>query len=282
MKAIIFDIQRSSFVDGPGIRTTVFFKGCNLRCKWCHNPESQIIKPQIMFYKSKCISCGKCREACPNNMEKCDMCGKCTYACPNGARRICGREYTVSEVLKEILKDKAFYETSGGGVTFSGGECMLQIDFLEEILKKCKENKVHTAVDTAGCIPWEYFLKIMPYTNLFLYDVKCFSDKLHILGTNYSNKLILENLKKLSDEFLGDIIIRIPVIGGFNDDTAEIRKICGFIKSLRIKNTEILPYHKMGQYKYEALGMKALKYKVPDPKEIKRLKEVFCNIQQGE
>ena len=135
--ATIFDIERNSYVDGPGIRTTVFFKGCNLRCKWCHNPESQSPKPQMMFYKNKCKSCGKCKEKCPNSLKKCELCGKCTLYCPHDAREICGKESTVDEVMREILKDKVFYENSGGGVTFSGGECMLQIDFLEAILKEC-------------------------------------------------------------------------------------------------------------------------------------------------
>ena len=164
IKATIFDIQRGSFVDGPGIRTTVFFKGCNLRCKWCHNPESQSPKKQILFYKDKCTGCGKCKTVCPYNHENCDFCGKCALFCPNDAREICGKEYTIDEVLKEILKDKDYYGQDGGA-TFSGGECMLQIDFLEEILKSCKENGVRTAVDTAGNVPWEYFEKILPYTD---------------------------------------------------------------------------------------------------------------------
>ncbi|MBQ9777687.1 MAG: glycyl-radical enzyme activating protein, partial [Clostridia bacterium] len=132
MTATVFDIQKCSFVDGPGIRTTVFFKGCNLRCAWCHNPESQNAAPELLYYRDKCTGCGKCREKCPNGLEKCDLCGRCTIYCPHDARDICGKEYTVDEIMKEIIKDKAFYENSGGGVTFSGGECMLQIDFLTE------------------------------------------------------------------------------------------------------------------------------------------------------
>lgn len=167
MKAVIFDIQRNSFVDGPGIRTTVFFKGCNMRCKWCHNPESQSAQKQMMYYKDKCTGCGKCAKVCPNQLKKCDFCGKCELYCPADARKICGKEYSADEVFNEIAKDKTFYENSGGGATFSGGECMLQIGFLCEILKKCKENGIHTAVDTAGNVPWEYFEKILPYTDIF-------------------------------------------------------------------------------------------------------------------
>ena len=158
--AIIFDIERNSFVDGPGIRTTVFFKGCNLRCAWCHNPESQNHKPQMMFYRNKCTGCGRCKEVCPYHLEQCDLCGKCVLYCPNDAREICGKKYSVEEVMKEILKDQSFYKNSGGGATFSGGECMLQIDFLEELLVECKKYGIHTAVDTAGNVSWKYFERV--------------------------------------------------------------------------------------------------------------------------
>lgn len=275
MKATIFDIERNSFVDGPGIRSTVFFKGCNLRCKWCHNPESQLPKKQMMFYKDKCNGCGKCAKVCKNHLEKCDFCGRCELFCPQDARKVCGKEYTVDEVFSEVIKDKAFYENSGGGVTFSGGECMLQIDFLLEILKKCKENGIHTAVDTAGNVPWQSFQKIIPYTNLFLYDVKCFSEQLHIEGTGVSNKLLLENLKRLSDCFSCDIIIRIPVIGGYNDNDAEIKKISDFLKTVRYKSVELLPYHKMGEHKYNALDITCEKYTVPTEKEMENYKKAF-------
>lgn len=275
MKATIFDIERNSFVDGPGIRTTVFFKGCNLRCKWCHNPESQSAKKQMMFYKSKCTGCGKCKEVCPNKLEKCDFCGKCELFCLQDARIVCGKDYTVDEVFSEVIKDKSFYENSGGGVTFSGGECMLQIDFLLEILKKCKENGIHTAVDTAGNVPWSSFEKIMPYTDLFLYDVKCLSQQLHIEGTGVSNKLLLENLKKLSACFDGDIIIRVPVICGFNADEAEIRSIGEFLKTLKVKKTELLPYHKMGEHKYDALGIACEKYTVPSEEDMAAYRKII-------
>ena len=197
MKATIFDIERNSHVDGPGIRTIVFFKGCNLRCTWCHNPESQSGKQQMMFYKDKCKGCGKCKEFCPNHLENCDLCGNCTFYCPVDARKVCGKEYAVDEVFAEIIKDKSYYDNSGGGVTFSGGECMLQIDFLAEILKKCKENGIHTAVDTAGHIPFERFEKILPHTDLFLYEIKMFDSEMHKKYVGVDNELILENLKKM-------------------------------------------------------------------------------------
>lgn len=254
MKATIFDIQRNSYVDGPGIRTTVFFKGCNLRCKWCHNPESQHFEKEILFYENKCTKCGRCENLSVDNE---------SFFCFNDAKEICGKEYTVDEVFNEFIKDKSFYETSGGGVTFSGGECMLQMDFLLEILKMCKENGIHTAVDTAGNVQWDRFEKILPYTDLFLYDIKCFSEKLHIKGTGVSNKLIIKNLKKLSEKFKGDIIIRIPVIPGFNDDSAEMKKIADFLLGLRIKDVELLPYHEMGEHKYTALNRECFRYEAP-------------------
>ena len=274
-KAIIFDVQRNSFVDGPGIRTTVFFKGCNLKCAWCHNPESQSAKPQMMFYKDKCTGCGKCKSVCPYHLEQCELCGKCTLYCPADARMVCGKEHTVDEVLKEVLKDKAFYETSGGGVTFSGGECMLQIDFLVEILKKCKENGIHTAVDTAGHIPFESFEKILSYTDLFLYDIKIFDSQKHKQYVGVSNELILENLKKLFER-KAKLWIRIPIIPDVNDSIEEIQKIKDFLKTIgTAEKIELLPYHAMGENKYRAIGKEPQIFKTPDAENMKRLKEIL-------
>lgn len=273
MKATIFDIQKNSFVDGPGIRTTVFFKGCNLRCKWCHNPESQSFEKQMMFYKDKCTGCGKCREVCPNHLQSCDFCGKCELYCPADARKVCGREYTPAEVFAEVIKDKAFYDNSGGGVTFSGGECMLQLDFLCEILEKCKAAGIHTAVDTAGNVPWESFEKILPFTDLFLYDIKAFGAELHRKGTGVSNELILENLKNLSGR--ADIIVRIPVIGGYNDNDEEIRQIADFLKQIKIIKAELLPYHAMGEHKYTALGRNPESFNVPNKNFMNRAQQLL-------
>ncbi len=271
-KAIIFDIQRGSFVDGPGIRTTVFFKGCNLKCKWCHNPESQSKEKQMMFYQNKCTDCGKCKEVCPNGLNSCDFCGKCSLFCPSDAKEICGKEYSVDEVFKEIIKDNDYYNSTNGGVTFSGGECMLQIEFLEEILKKCKENGVNTAVDTAGNVTWEYFERILPYTDLFLYDIKAYSEQLHKEGTGVSNRLIFENLVKLS-KTKARIFVRVPVIVEFND--CEMQKIANFLKELRIEKVELLPYHALGEHKYLALKMPRPKYTVPTQEKMEKLKELF-------
>lgn len=241
-KAIIFDIQRGSFVDGPGIRTTVFFKGCNLRCKWCHNPESQEKFKQTLSYADR--------------------------------KEECGKEYTTNEVLEIILKDKDYYGNRGGA-TFSGGECMLQIDFLEEILALCKANGVGTAVDTAGCVPFEYFSRIMPYTDLFLYDVKCFTSDLHKEGTGASNALILDNLARLKKEFKGEIIVRIPVISGFNASIEEMSKVAKFLKDLGLKKVDLLPYHAMGEHKWKAFGKQPAKYEIPTIKEMEEYKKLF-------
>lgn len=281
MEGMIFDIIRNSFVDGPGIRTAVFFKGCNLKCAWCHNPESQQKQAQMMFYRNKCTGCGKCREVCPNGLKSCSFCGKCALFCPHGARKICGGKMTDEEVLAEVLKDKMFYAASGGGVTFSGGECMLQIDFLTEILKKCKENAIHTAVDTAGGVPWESFEKILPYTDMFLYDIKCADDELHQKYTGVSNRLILENLGRLSDHFSGEIIIRIPVIGGVNDTAEEMQEIANILEKKRYKAVELLPYHKMGEHKYEALGEQPVPFYVPSDEQMKRFAAIIGGNEIG-
>ncbi|MBE6999074.1 MAG: glycyl-radical enzyme activating protein [Ruminococcaceae bacterium] len=275
LTATVFDIQRNSYVDGPGIRTTVFFKGCNLHCAWCHNPESQCAAPQMLFYKNKCTGCGKCKEKCPNALETCDLCGKCTMYCPHDAREICGKEYTMDEMLREIVKDKAFYDNSGGGVTFSGGECMLYPDFLAEILAACRSSGIHTAVDTAGNVPFSHFEQVMPYTDLFLYDIKAFSGELHRSGTGVENNQILENLTRLSKGFPGDILIRVPVIPGFNADPAEMGRIATFLASLGLSGTELLPYHRLGEHKYAALGQAAPTYRVPTDEEMTAFRTLF-------
>jgi len=273
MKANIFNIEKSSFVDGPGIRTTVFFKGCNLKCAWCHNPESQSFKPQMMFYKDKCKGCGKCKEICPNNLESCDLCGKCTIYCPVDARKVCGKEYTVDEVFEEVIKDKDFYDNSGGGVTFSGGECMLQIDFLTEILKKCNNAGIHTAVDTAGHVPFESFEKILPYTDLFLYDLKIFDSEKHKKYVGVGNELILGNLNRLLN-MGAKVWIRIPVIKDVNDSVDEMKAIKNFLSG-RQQKTELLPYHSMGENKYAAIDKAVQSFAVPDNEKMKELEAIF-------
>lgn len=278
MKGIIFDIERNSFVDGPGIRTTVFFKGCNLKCAWCHNPESQSPARQMMFYKDKCSGCGKCREICPTP-DNCTLCGKCTFYCPKDARKVCGKEYTVNEVLAEVLKDKSYYDNSGGGVTFSGGECMLQVDFLIGILKACKEKGIHTAVDTAGHVSFEVFEKVLPFTDLFLYDLKVWDREKHRKYVGVGNEQILRNLEKLLQRG-ARVWVRIPVIPGVNDSVAEMEHIRNFLqKAGKAEKVELLPYHAMGEHKYGALGRKAEIFEVPDGAKMERLRKVFLQSE---
>ena len=272
----IFDIQKFSTIDGPGIRTTVFFKGCNLRCRWCHNPESQQAQPELLFRKSKCTGCGACLRHCHLELKACDLCGACTVYCPAHAREIAGRSYTADELLREILADKPFYRTSGGGVTFSGGECLLQADFLADLARKCKENGVHVAVDTAGCVPWESIAKLIPFADLFLFDVKAADEELHKNGTGVSNKIILKNLRRLSAESECEIIVRVPVIGGYNDSEEEMAAIAALLAPLRIKAVELLPYHAMGNGKYEALGRTAETFTAPSEAQIATFRTFFA------
>ena len=274
-KGILFDIQKFSTIDGPGIRTTVFFKGCNLRCAWCHNPESQDSKTELMFYKNKCTGCGKCLEKCPNDLKSCTLCGACTVYCPTHAREIVGKEWSALELFEEIEADRIFYETSGGGVTFSGGECMLQIDFLEEILKLCKENGIHTAVDTAGHVPFDCFERILPYTDLFLYDLKCFDTEKHKKYVGVYNDLILSNIKKLLSSN-ARMWIRIPIIPTINDSEEELLKIKDFLYSNGApEKVELLPYHSMGEHKYEALSRNKQVFAVPSDEHMQKLTAIF-------
>ncbi len=275
MKAIVFDIERNSYVDGPGIRTTVFFKGCNLACAWCHNPESQSPDAQLMFFGDKCTGCGACKKRCPNRLSSCDLCGRCALFCPNDAREICGKEYTVDEILREVMKDRTFYANSGGGVTFSGGECMLQIDFLEQLLKKCKENALHTAVDTAGYVSYASFERILPYADMFLYDVKCADADRHKRYTGVSNELILSNLEKLLSAG-ARVWVRIPVIGGVNDTVEEMEAIRDRLRlCVPPERVELLPYHAMGEHKYAAIGRDVVSFSVPDEEKMRQLRAVF-------
>ena len=267
MNAIVFDIQRNSYVDGPGIRTSVFFKGCNLRCAWCHNPESQQSEPQIMFFEKKCVGCGRCKDISDSDTE---------FFCYHGARELYGKEYSSDELLAEILKDKLFYDCSGGGVTFSGGECMLRIEPLEEILKKCKAQGLHTAVDTAGHVPYEYFERILPHTDLFLYDVKCFDSEKHREYTGVGNERILDNLKKLLSDGV-PLWIRIPIIPTVNDTEEEMTKIKTFLYSCGSpEKIELLPYHAMGEHKYAALGRDVRIFSEPTAEKMQALKQIFA------
>jgi pyruvate formate lyase activating enzyme len=265
LKGKIFNIQRFSVHDGPGVRTTVFFKGCNLRCIWCHNPESISFQNQIEFYKERCIGCGKCFAICPNQAHtaeehaghcidrlRCTGCFLCTENCFAEALVAVGSEVSTDYLLKAILTDELYYKNSGGGVTFSGGECMLQVDFLKELLTQCRRNKIHTAIDTAGALPWSQFEKVLDYTDLYLYDLKAVDPKIHKQLTGLDNTIIIDNLVKLSE--LGkEIIVRIPYVEGLND--MELEGMGDLLQRLAISRVEVLGYHKLGDSKYAALDM---------------------------
>jgi pyruvate formate lyase activating enzyme len=275
MTATIFDIQRSSFVDGPGIRTTVFFKGCNLRCAWCHNPESQSAAPQLLVYGDKCRGGGKCLEKCPHDLTSCELCGKCELYCPAEARRVCGKPYTTGELLEEILADKMFFDTSSGGATFSGGECMLYPDFLAELLQKCKENDIHTAVDTAGHVPFSHFERVLPFTDMFLYDVKSMDPQVHKAYTGVDNALILDNLAALLERG-ARVWIRVPVVVGVNDNEDEMRALAAFLEKHGLpEKIELLPYHAMGESKARAIGREPRIFQAPEKEKITALYRIL-------
>jgi len=263
---IIFDIKKYALNDGPGIRTTVFFQGCPLSCWWCHNPESQSRTPALMYRANRCILCGECSLVCPQNgiqvngsvqtdRSKCDVCGTCAEACYYGAREVSGREVTVEEVLAEIERDTPFHDQSGGGVTLSGGEPLMQRSFLLGLLRACREREIHTVVDTSGYTTWEALDSIRGFVNLFLYDLKLMENGRHVQYTGVSNGPILRNLELLS-EHGHSVYVRIPLIPGVNDHEGNLRESAEFLASLPgIIGVELMGYHDIAAAKYEALGM---------------------------
>jgi len=270
----LFDIQRASMVDGPGIRTTFFFKGCNLRCAWCHNPESQRYQEELLVYPEKCTGCGACKRACPHPEGPCIGCGACAEVCPTGARRLAGKDYTTGELLKIALKDKEYYVCSGGGVTFSGGEAMLYPDAIAELAEKCKKEDISTAVDTAGFVPWESFEKVRPFTDLFLYDIKSMEPDIHKRYTGVGNEQTLENYKHLIS--LGSRVwVRFPVIPGVNDGEENLSLMQKLFRDYPPEKVECLPYHKMGEGKYTALGRECTCFAPPSGEEIQKIKAIL-------
>ncbi len=262
---LIFNIQKFSLHDGPGIRTTVFLKGCPLDCWWCHNVESQAVGREPMLRLDRCNGCGACIPHCPQgairleegkaqtDLGACVRCESCAVFCPQNGRAICGREMSVDSVVTEVLQDQVFYERSGGGVTFSGGEAMAQIEFLAAALAACKGAGLHTTVDTSGAVPWEHFERILPLTDLFLYDLKLMEDAAHRTYTGASNRGLLDNLRRLSATTEA-IWVRFPVIPSINDDGANIRATIEFLKTIRFRQIHLLPYHELGRGKSVQLG----------------------------
>lgn len=265
--ALISDIKRMAVHDGPGIRTTVFFKGCPLKCLWCHNPESIAFEPQIAFYENKCVGCGACKQE-----------GFTTADCLGDARILYGKETTVAQLLPQLLEDRDFYEASGGGVTLSGGECLCQADFCRELLMALKAEGIHTAVDTCGFVAREALDKVIPYTDLFLYDVKAADEDTHIRCTGQSNRRILENLRYL-DGLGKPIEVRIPYVPEYNDD--QIGKIAELLRPMKnITAVKVLPYHNYAGSKYKALGMEnTLPRTLPTDEAIQNAEEILSFIK---
>lgn len=267
-KGLIFDIERNAFVDGPGIRTVVFFKGCPLRCKWCHNPESQAAIPQLMYTKTFCIGCGSCLSACPKqaitatanglqvNRDTCNLCGECVGVCYAKCWSIIGEWMSVEEVVEQVLKNSVYYQFSEGGVTISGGEPLFQAEFLINLLRRLKEEGINVALDTSGYATWETLKQVVPYTDLLLYDLKHLNSAVHMKLTSVPNELILDNLRSLVN-MQKKVLIRIPIVPGLNDSADNIKSIASFIAEQvpKVEGVELLPFTRLGASKYQRLGL---------------------------
>lgn len=272
MIAKIFNIARCSLHDGNGIRTVVYFKGCNLRCQWCHNPESISRNPEILFQKTQCIKCGRCVKLCPAchfisgdeviyRRGKCSLCMRCVEACPNEALSICGKDMTVEEVFAEIIKDRCYYEASGGGITFSGGECLLYPDFLLQLLKMCKNAGINTAIETAFYIKWNCIEIVRKYIDTFIIDIKHRDNGVHKRWTGIGNTLIISNIKRISS-LHPSILIRIPLIPNANDDNENLIGTAILVNTFGngIKTIELLKYNNMAGNKYAAMNKKTMPF----------------------
>jgi pyruvate formate lyase activating enzyme len=262
---LIFNIQRFSVHDGPGIRTTVFMKGCPLSCLWCSNPESQAFEPELIIRDAKCTGCGSCIPHCKENAitinakgkrktdrTKCLSCFSCLDACKFDAIESCGRLETVENIVEEILRDKLFYKNSGGGVTVSGGEPLMQSKFVSKLLRVCKEEGLHTVIDTTGHAPWHSFQQVLPWTDLILFDIKHLSSDEHLRTTGVENQRVLENLRRVSG--MTRIWLRVPLIAGYNDSEEHILSIATLAKEIGAEKISLLPYHEGGRAKSQQIG----------------------------
>lgn len=292
--SLIFDIKRYAINDGPGIRIVIFFKGCNLHCAWCHNPESISPKAEKMYSPAKCIGCGTCVTACPENAltltsqgivtdnSLCQLCGKCAEVCPTKALEMSGKQMSVAEVMAVIEKERVFFDQSGGGVTFSGGEPLLHSKLLIPLLDECKRRGIHTAVDTAGNVNTEVILEVAKRTNLFLFDLKMMDAELHRKWVGADNELIQQNLKAIA-EVGAEIIIRIPVIAGVNDTVQNFEQTAKFISELSgTKITvNLLPYHNIAEAKYAKLWGQSSFQRMLEPSKtaLSKAVEIFAGFE---
>ena len=282
----IIDIKRFAVHDGDGIRTTLFLKGCSLKCVWCHNPEGISFEPQLSYLKDKCINCGECVSVCPNSAhdiengihtfdrDKCVGCGKCENICLGEALKLYGKEISVDEALEILLEDKEFYENSGGGVTISGGECLCHFEFCSELLKKLKEHGIHTAVDTCGMVSKKAIDEVLPYTDIFLYDIKAIDEDVHKKCTGQSNKQILENIKYI-DSLVKSIEVRYPYVPGYN--SGEVESIAKFLSGLKnLTKVRVLAYHNFAGSKYDSLDMEnTMPITVPTNDEVEKARDLI-------
>ncbi|MGA2475713.1 MAG: glycyl-radical enzyme activating protein [Terriglobia bacterium] len=284
---LLFDIMRYSLHDGPGIRTTVFFKGCPLSCWWCHNPEGQSPKPNLMFFEKRCMGCGDCIQVCPHGAilrrngvthttSACQVCGTCAETCPSAARKVAGRWMTVSEAMREIERDLIFWDESGGGVTFSGGEPLAQPRFLESLLDACREKRIHTVVETCGLAKKELVLHLSEKVDLFLFDLKILDPLKHKKYTGVPNDSILANLEALAQR-KKPVVVRFPVIPEINDDSENIRQMVALLSRLHLRRVHLLPYHQTGTEKYKRLGLgfRLEDVKVPPPSLVAKIAGEF-------
>lgn len=288
IKGVITNIQRFSVNDGPGIRSTVFMKGCPLSCEWCHNPECLSSRPQIYYVQEKCAMCGKCVENCAENAislekkqrfdwDKCVLCMRCIEACPNRALIQVGYEIEPDAVLAEVESDLLFYKNSGGGLTVSGGEPLFQYEFVTYLFKSARQKNISTALDTSGYVERQKLMEILNHVDLLLYDIKHVNPTKHKQKTGRTNKLILENVKKIAEINKEKLMIRIPIIPGFNDSVSELKEIADFIKPLGVQRVDIFPYHRYATKKYDMLGIqnKMNGYKEHSDKENENFKNIF-------
>ncbi|MFD3157789.1 glycyl-radical enzyme activating protein [Haloimpatiens sp. FM7330] len=287
IKATVCEIEKYAIHDGPGIRTTVFLKGCPLKCLWCSNPETQKRENEVYYNMNKCILCGRCVQECSNNAlkiekdrvvvdrQKCEVCGECIEVCPMGALNLVGKTMSITDVIEEVNKDRIFYEKSGGGVTVSGGEVLINGEFVVELLKKCKEEYINTAIETSGFGKWDTLFNISRYADLIMFDIKHTNCENHKKLTGVSNETILNNLSKLS-KLHSNIIIRVPLIPGLNDSVKNIQNTSKIAKENGIKEIHLLPYHSLGKEKYRQLQKeyKLEQIKTPSKDNLASLKKV--------